>query len=300
MTRFRSCFVSGLLGIVVLMVGVDLQAFVSIKVEYKDQFYPVIDVRSGMRPVIEVDGKRRSLRGSKYQFRQTGGVTFEGGYFEMKDRVLQTQWLESLETGAEFNYDLYFRAKVRASVDMENCFILIAIAPERHKSGVLLHQVRDLKAGKWTTVQFRVPTPVLISGGQAWEYLFTNGEEVLPHAHFAGYKRQLAQREAAKRFRPDSPPGVISQYNPGFPDALIGIVEEGSVRLEFTIGKSGQAHSIKVLEFTHELLVPAAIEAIEKTRFRAAVKNGEDVPTRLRQVINFTAPETGEPLARSE
>lgn len=70
----------------------------------------------------------------------------------------------------------------------------------------------------------------------------------------------------------------------------MGIIKEGSVKLEFSIGTDGQAKNIEIVESSHTALESPAIEAITKTRFSPAVRNGQVTEIRLSQILTFTDP----------
>ena len=90
---------------------------------------------------------------------------------------------------------------------------------------------------------------------------------------------------------PDGPPKVLLGKIPRFPEELIGVVSEGSVRLEFTIGRAGKAHTIKVLESTHELFESLATHTIDTATFSPAIKDGKPFAARIRQTVLFEAPQ---------
>jgi TonB family protein len=288
---FKTCTVS--LWIIFLIAVSPLVAYVSIKAEYKGEYYPILDCRLGHRVYIEVEGERRSIKRSIFSISHKSGIPFKGGYFEIKDRIMESRAVASLESGDIFNDELAFRAKIRTSVDLECCYIALEISSGDFVYGILLHEIPDLKAGEWIHVSFRVPTDGSWRSGTVNQYLFTNGQQVLQEGPFNKLKKKILAREARSRHREDAAPRILAPYSPGFPEALLGVIETGEVQIEFTIGKEGHAHSINVLESTHPLLEIAAVKAIEKSRYQAAVKNGQNVPTRLRQTIKFVAPSDG-------
>ena len=158
-------------------------AAIRIEVVYKEKFHKVIDVK-GTRPVIEVEGKRRTLSRSKIRINRNGGDAFGGGSFELKNRQLRSKSLVSMETGDEFNAALDFKAQIKSSVDLKNNFIAIELISESGKRGIILAELPNFKADKWTRVGFDVQTYKVLSGGSANHYIFTNGYQVLPQGQF--------------------------------------------------------------------------------------------------------------------
>lgn len=270
------------------MAGLNAEAAVSIEVKYKNQMHRVVDVRRN-QPVIEVEGKRRTLSRAQIGMRRDGGITFEGGYFELKDRRIRSQSLISSSTGGEFNSRLFFNAKIKTSVDLENCILVIELNPAFGNSRIVLAELPNFEANKWTKVYFSVPTNKSLGGGKAKHYIFSDGHQILPKRQYNQFRQRQARVNVSGPQRQDRPPQVVTTFNPGFPKALIGVIAEGSVRLEYTIGMGGKAQNIKVLQSTHELLEQPAIEAITKSTYQSAIKQGKPVSTRLRQTVSFTA-----------
>jgi TonB family protein len=271
------------------LVSLPADAAVRIEAVYEEKLHRIVDVRR-TNPIIEVDGKRHTLSRSKFRINRNGGNPFEGGSFEIKDKQTRSRSLKSFQTGDQFNTSLYFRAQIKTTADIKNCFIAIELTPENGKSGFLLAELPNLKAGKWTKIDFDVPTYKALGGGRAKHYLFTNGFQVLPDRQFNQQLQRQARVAARGPKEVDGPPQIITPYNPGFPKELIGVISKGTVRMEYIIGKEGRARNVKVLESTHELLEQPAINAIMKTEYQAGIKEGKPVATRLRQTIEFNAP----------
>ena len=171
----------------------DREATSIVRVAYKDKYHPVVGAR-GLNPVIQVEGKRRSVRRAKFIFAPKGGVSFKHGYIEIENRRLETRAIEDFDGGGTFNHEIHFQARLRSSADLENCFVAIRIRPEIGEEGMLFHEIPDLNAGDWKFVRFTVSTHLNLGAGQAQEHFFSNGLEVFPKPRFEWVQRQTARQ----------------------------------------------------------------------------------------------------------
>jgi TonB family protein len=87
----------------------------------------------------------------------------------------------------------------------------------------------------------------------------------------------------------DQPVRPIDIPTPDYPAELQGIAAEGRVQLEYIVGPDGhaEASSIKVLSATYPGFGQEAAKAIHSAFFRAGVKNGMYVRTRVKQLFSF-------------
>lgn len=84
-----------------IVAGLSTAAAASVEVEYKKQYHPVVDVKRNT-PIIEVEGKRRSITTSQIRVNREGGTVHKEGYFILKDRQISTKNLGP-KVGARFN-----------------------------------------------------------------------------------------------------------------------------------------------------------------------------------------------------
>jgi TonB family protein len=77
------------------------------------------------------------------------------------------------------------------------------------------------------------------------------------------------------------PPKSLHKRKPKYPEAARRAGKEGVVRLEATIGTDGKAKDIKVIEGIGFGCDEAAIEALKKSRFTPAEKDGKPVDRRI-------------------
>ena len=194
-----------ILGLVVL----NVEAAVSIQVTYKDQQYRVIDVKRN-QPVIQVEDKRRTISRSKIGMNKQDRFSFKDGYFELKDRQIRSRSQSSSSGGGQFNSRLFFKAQIRTSVDLENCFIVIELIPHAGESRIVLAELKDFKANKWTKVEFSVPTIKSLGGGKAKHYIFSGGVQVLPKRQFEQAGQGRVENTAIRSQIQDRPPQIIA------------------------------------------------------------------------------------------
>ena len=176
-----------------LSLGVSiLHSAVAIEVEYKGETYPVIAV-DGSSPVIEVDGKRRTVSDSSLKMRRESGAPFRGGFYGIKNRQVRTQSL-SVRRGGK-NRNLIFKAEIMTSVDIEDAFIVLASAPRDGKSQFFLNELPDLKAKEWTEVDFiEIIGPSYPAVKSTRHFIFVNGQQVLTQQEVRQERRKRNQR----------------------------------------------------------------------------------------------------------
>jgi hypothetical protein len=87
----------------------------------------------------------------------------------------------------------------------------------------------------------------------------------------------------------DEPVAVVSQPAPAFPLGLAYSGREGRVWMAYTVGANGRPEpdSFQPLLSDDPLFTEAAIQALKRSKFRPAVKDGQPVPMRVFQVIAF-------------
>lgn len=182
--------VSGIFFIVfcTILWGSSAQAGLEVQVNYKDKYYKVIDAKRAL-PVIEVDGKKRSVTRSQIRISQDGSAPLDDTYFEIRNRSFKTQD-RTLQGGPRSRF-LVFRAEVKSNQDLKNNFIAVAMRNEYGQSRLILYEVKDLKAEKWTKVSFSVPTDNSQTKGGVQQFIFSNGVQVLDlKQHTQGNRRR--------------------------------------------------------------------------------------------------------------
>jgi len=84
----------------------------------------------------------------------------------------------------------------------------------------------------------------------------------------------------------DQPVKPIRQPSPRIPQYLKNV--RGDVELAFTVDEFGYATDAQILSTTHPDLARIATEAIERWKFRPAIRNGEPVASRVVQPFRFS------------
>jgi protein TonB len=87
-----------------------------------------------------------------------------------------------------------------------------------------------------------------------------------------------------------SPPRLIYQPKPEYPQLARISRTEGAVELEAVIGKDGTIEDVKVLK-GHPLLVKAALEAVQRWRYQPTLLNGEPIEVVTEITVSFTLAE---------
>lgn len=267
---------------------------VRVEVEYNDQYHPVIDVGKVI-PIIEIDGKRKAIKGSRVRLNKEIKSIVKDGFFELSDRELTIMRSVDFSTGNEYNFQMDFRARLESNRELKNCFLAIDMFPQGGPPSMALVEIPNLKAQKEKKISFSLSLHRLLGEGRYRLYLFSNGDQVLQKSEFfrkkeAGQKKLTKPKELEK----DAMPQVIIKNNPVIPKALQGVMFGGSVNLEFTISSMGTPVQIEVISSTHELLEDLAIQAIESATVSPRIKNGKAVPMRIRHLVQFTVPEDQE------
>jgi protein TonB len=79
---------------------------------------------------------------------------------------------------------------------------------------------------------------------------------------------------------------IIQKIEPQYPPLAKSARIQGQVVLAAIISKSGEIENL-VLVSGHPLLVPAALEAVRKWRYRPYLLNGEPVEVETTITVNF-------------
>jgi protein TonB len=79
---------------------------------------------------------------------------------------------------------------------------------------------------------------------------------------------------------------LIQKIEPRYPTLALGAHVQGHVQLAAIISKTGEIQNLVLLS-GHPLLVPAAIEAVRKWRYRPFLLNGEPVEVETTITVNF-------------
>jgi len=176
------------LALVGMVVGFSPAAAVNVEVKYKNEYHPVIDVRRNT-PVIEVDGKRRSINTAEIRVNREDGSAIKEGYVNLRHREIWSQNM-SPRNNVRSPKTLAFRAEIKSSVDIENNFIVLSLVPNAKQPKLLLAELPDFKADTWTKVSFNVPLNKVIPTAGAKQFIFSNGSYVMTQQQFNQSQRR--------------------------------------------------------------------------------------------------------------
>ncbi len=91
----------------------------------------------------------------------------------------------------------------------------------------------------------------------------------------------------SEKARFDQPPTAIGVIRPQYPFEMRRKGLEGDVIVEFTVAVDGRAREAKVIEATRKDFHLSALAAVEKARFKPAMKDGRAVTVRVRVPLYY-------------
>jgi protein TonB len=89
------------------------------------------------------------------------------------------------------------------------------------------------------------------------------------------------------RFGEGDGPQIVYQEKPEYPFAAKRLQKEGKVTLALTIDEKGKLQKTTVVEATDPMFAVSAVEAMKRSRFRPARRNGVPVACRAPYTIRF-------------
>jgi TonB family protein len=85
----------------------------------------------------------------------------------------------------------------------------------------------------------------------------------------------------------DTPIQYIKRENIKYPASLVKSGHGGNATIEFTVNQQGHVQNLVVIKTTHPALGEAAIDALLKSQFRPAQKQGKPIESEAQQVFQF-------------
>jgi len=105
---------------------------------------------------------------------------------------------------------------------------------------------------------------------------------------------QAQEAEQTEQVPADRSVQILSRIPPLYPTLALAKKTEGWVKVAFTINRDGDVEDISVVESEPpQVFDQAAVEAVRQFKFLPSIKNGELVPQRAAQVIEFEIPDQG-------
>ncbi len=265
------------------------QVFVS----HQDRPYLVVAM-DGEYPIIDGEGGRERIFSTKMSMQRANRFT-DGGI-----RVLQKDAVMGQDYGSnQGNFFFRFRVEIQADRDFEDCFILIAIAPEEGSETILMREVEDIEAGATDVVDIIVPVNPGFGGGGYGYHLYSQGEEIkvddpLAKAVIRQQGLETSNRGAPqKQERPREPPQLAfparatKTVMPDFPLNLEGKNISGLAQVTFAIDSSGKVVEILGMAADHSAFLIEARESILASSYEPATYNNESLFTTVTQVFTF-------------
>lgn len=114
------------------------------------------------------------------------------------------------------------------------------------------------------------------------------GEKAVPSQFVLPLSFASSRDRALETGMVDDVPQMITQMTPRFPASQQGKSKSGQVILSFVVNTEGGTEDIRVISSSHPDFEAEAIAALERSRFRPGLRDGEPVRTKLQVPIMFT------------
>lgn len=86
----------------------------------------------------------------------------------------------------------------------------------------------------------------------------------------------------------DKKPAALVWVDPVYPYNMLQNKIRGSVTVEFVLDAKGKVHRARAIKSTHREFETPAIEAVQRSTWQPASKDGNPVACRVRAPVNFT------------
>jgi carboxyl-terminal processing protease len=153
-----------------------------------------------------------------------------------------------------------------------------------------------------TTTAFKVPisadarlSQAAVNAVAQWRFIAgtRNGVAVFTHLkaplQFALSARSKSAATSLETVKPDHPPAILSAAPPQYPPEFVAKQVEGEVLVKFVVCPDGTTTAAVSLQSSDERLVPFALQAVLRWKFRPGTKAGVPVYCALEIPIQFKA-----------
>ena len=248
----------------------------------------------GEYPIIQGESGRERIFSTKMSMQRADRFTDGGIKIVNKDAVMGQDY-----GSVQGSFFFRFRIEVEADRDFEDCFILVAIAPEEGSETVLMREIKDIEAGGVDVIDIIVPVNPGFGGGGYGYHIYSQGEEIQvddPLAKAVVRQQQNAPEtnsESRPRPRPRDPPQrafpakALKTSMPDFPQSLEGTNASGLAQVTFAIGESGQVVEILAMTADYSDFLVEARKSILESSYQPATYEGEPLFTTVTQVFTF-------------
>lgn len=255
--------------------------------EHRKQGYQVIGAR-GMRPYIEVDGKRILADGAKFGLRKV--PEFLPAFVSVRGLKVHSQSLVMSDGGNNINNEFHFNAQFESPYALDDVFLVLELTLADSGPSFFLYEVGNLRANRQHPVSVVARSGYPLGSGHFQFHLYSAGLEVLHSEQPFAMREQMLDGLIARRIkdRPDGPPTVFFGPTPDYPAKLGKSKISGEVKLQVRIRPTGAVIDATIVSATEPAMGEAALTAVRQWRFLPRIKNGKPVETVAVIPIAFT------------
>ena len=255
--------------------------------EHRGQPYPVIGAR-GMRPYIEVDGKRILAEGAKFGLRTV--PEFLPAFVSVRGLKVHSSSLVMSDGGNRINNEFHFDARFETPYALDDVFLVLELTLADGGASFFLYEVGDLRPNRQHPVSVVARSGYPLGSGHFKFHLYSGGLEILHSEQPFAMREQMLDGLIARRIkdRPDGPLAVFFGPMPDYPAKLEKSKIPGEVQLRVRIRPTGAVVDATIVSATEPSMGEAALTAVRQWRFLPRIKNGRPVETIAVIPIAFT------------
>jgi TonB family protein len=253
----------------------------------------VVRGASGLRPVVELEGKRTVSSGYRLGLRPV--EEFLPVFVSVRNVQVTTSFITVADSGGEINNELHFRASFESTFLLDNVFVVLDLRGERAGHMFFLYEIGSLEPREPKPVEISVPLAFAFGSGQYYYHVFVDGMEAL-HSGIPVEQREAAlDHMIAKRIGAvqDGHLKVFVGPPPEYPKSLRKANVAGRATVSVRVTATGRPVDITLKNATDPAFGEAAVAAVRLWRFLPVVRNGRPVETLANIPFAFTPPVKG-------
>lgn len=283
-TRALRCFSVVLGGVSLAGVCVAQSIVVT---EHRGQPFHVIGAK-GMRPYIEVDGKRILAEGAKFGLRKV--PEFLPAFVSVRGLKVRSSSLVLSDGGNHINNEFHFDARFETPYALDDVFLVLEMTLADSGPSFFLYEVGNLRPDRQYPVSVVASSGYPLGSGHFQFHLYSGGLEILHSEQPFAMREQMLDGLIARRIkdRPDGPPAVFFGPAPDYPAKLKKSKIPGEAKLQVRIRPTGAVVDATIVSTTEPTMGEAALTAVRQWRFLPRIKNGRPVETIAVIPIAFT------------
>jgi TonB family protein len=262
--------------------------------EHKGKPFPVVGAK-GMRPYVEIDGKRVVGDGMKFGLKKVSD--FLPVFVKVRGLKVSTSSLNLVNSGAQLNNEFHFRADFESPYSLKDVFLVLELTMEEGGDSLFLYEIGTLESNRPRPIGVTARTGYPLGAGRFKFHLFSGGLEILHSELPFATREAMLDRLIARRIkdRPDGPPSVLFGPTPEYPAKLGKTKTAGEVKMRVRIRATGAVLDATVESATEPAMGESALAAIRQWRFLPRIKNGHAIETVAVIPIEFTPTSEPEP-----